>query len=104
MSFLLHKRRKDKNIKGQVKLLEKPSAALFSWVFRCHVKETVKMKKEFKEIWHRKRPEQSKQSISKDTSFSKQDRGGSQHYQLSTIIKDNVTVIDIKTEVFARKN
>ena len=42
------KKQNAKNIKDQVELLEKPNAALFSRVFRDHMKETVKGKKEFK--------------------------------------------------------
>ena len=46
---------------------------MFGRVFRDHVEETIKVKKECKEINHRERPEQNKQPFSKGPSFSKQD-------------------------------
>lgn len=49
-------------IKDQAELLEKPSADLFGQVFIDHVKERAKVKKESKEIYRRKRPEQNKQA------------------------------------------
>ena len=49
-------------IKDQAELLEKPSADLFGQVFIDQVKERAKVKKESKEIYRRKRPEQNEQT------------------------------------------
>ena len=69
-------KQKAKNIiKDQAELLEKPSADLFGRVFRDHVKETAKVNKECKEIYHRERPDQNKRPFNKGLSFSKQDGG-----------------------------
>ena len=59
----------------QAELLEKPSVDLFGHVFRDHVKETAKVKKEFKEIYRPEGPDQNKQHLNKGPSFSKQDGG-----------------------------
>ena len=59
----------------QAELLEKPSVDLFGHVFRDHVKETAKVKKEFKEIYRPEGPDQNKQPFNKGPSFSKQDGG-----------------------------
>ena len=72
----VQKKQKAKKIKDQVELLQKPSANIFNRVFRGHVKETVKVKKEFKEVYRREQPEQNKQPISKGPSLSKQDGWG----------------------------
>ena len=48
---------------------------LFGRVFRDHVKETAKVKKECKEIYRREHPDQNKRLFNKGTSFSKQDGG-----------------------------
>ena len=62
-------------IKDQNELLEKSSVDLFGRVFRDHVKETAKVKKECKEIPHRECPEQIKLAFNKGPSLSKQDGG-----------------------------
>lgn len=46
----VQKKQKARIIKDQVGLLENASANLFSWIFRGHVKETMKVEKEFKKI------------------------------------------------------
>ena len=67
---------KAKNIiKDQAERLEKPCVDLFGRVFRYHVKETTKVKKEFREIYRRERPDQNKRPFNKGPSFSKQDWG-----------------------------
>ena len=69
-------KQKAKNIiKDQAELLEKPSVDLFGRVFRDHVKETAKVKKEGKEIYRPERPDQNKRPFNKGPSFSKQDGG-----------------------------
>ena len=69
-------KQKAKNIiNDQNELLEKSSVDLFGRVFRDHVKESAKVKKECKEIYHRERPEQSKRPFNKGPSLSKQDKG-----------------------------
>ena len=72
----VHHMQKAKNIiKDQAELLEKPSVDLFGRVFRDHMKETAKVKKECKEIYRRERPDQNRRPFSKGHSFSKQDGG-----------------------------
>ena len=67
-------KQKAKNIiKDQAELLEKPSGDLFGRVFRDHLKETAKVKKECKEIYRCERPDQNKRPFNKGPSFSKQD-------------------------------
>ena len=69
-------KQKAKNIiKDQAELLEKPSVDLFGSVFRDHVKETSKVKKECKEVYRSERPDQNKRPFSKSPAFSKQDGG-----------------------------
>ena len=73
-------KQKAKNIiKDQAELSEKPSVDVFGRVLRDHVKEPVKVKKEFKEIYRRERPEQNKRPFSKGPSFSKQDVGATRN-------------------------
>ena len=72
----VHNKQKAKNIIiDQAELLEKPSVDLFGRVFRDHVKETVKVMKEYKEIYHREHPDQNKWPFNKGHSFSNQDGG-----------------------------
>ena len=73
LSALQDKQKAKNIIKYLAELLEKPSVDLFGRVFRDHVKETAKVKKECKEIYRRERPEQNKRHFSKGLSFSKQD-------------------------------
>ena len=93
-------KQKAKNIiKDQAELSEKPSLDLFGRVFRDHVKETAKFKKECKEIYCRERPDQNKRPFSKGPSFSKQDMGDSQLLQKSLITNGKVVAVKgIKTE------
>ena len=84
-------KQKAKNIiKDQAELLEKPSVDLFGRVFRDHVKETAKVKKECKEIYRRERPDQNKRPFNKDPSFSKQDG------QFATFAVGNDKVVAVK--------
>ena len=74
--YAVQDKQKAKNIiKDQAELLEKPSVDLFGSVFRDHVKETSKVKKECKEIYRSERPDQNKPPFSKSPAFSKQDGG-----------------------------
>ena len=67
-------KQKTKNIiKDQAEPLQKPSVGLFGCVFRDHVKETAKVKKQYKEIYRREGPEQNERPFSKGPSVSKQD-------------------------------
>ena len=91
-------KQKAKNIiKDQAELLEKPSVDLFGRVFRDHVKETAKVKKECKEIYRRERPDQNKRA----PHFQNKMGGDWQHLQkcLITNVK-MVAVKGIKTEGF----
>ena len=56
-------------MKDHADLLEKPSIDMFGRVFRDHVKETAKVKKECKAIYCRERPEQNKRPFSKGPLF-----------------------------------
>ena len=67
LSAVQNKQKAKNIIKDQAELLEKPSVDLFGRVFRDHVKETAKVKKECKEIYQNQRP------FNKGPSFSKQD-------------------------------
>ena len=73
LSALQDKQKAKNVIKDQADLLEKPSIDMFVRVFRDHVKETAKVKKECKAIYCRERPEQNKWPFSKGPLFSKQD-------------------------------
>ena len=93
-------KQKAKNIiNHQNELLEKSRVDLFGRVFRDHVKESAKVKKECKEIYHRERPEQSKRPFNKGPSLSKQDGGDLQHLRKSLITNGKVVAVKcIKSE------
>ena len=90
LSAIQDKQKAKNIIKDQAELLEKPSVDLFGRVFRDHVKETAKVKKECKEIYRRERPDQNKRPFNKDPSFSKQDG------QFATFAVGNGKVVAVK--------
>ena len=75
LSAIQDKQKAKNIIKDQAELLAKPSVDLFGPVFRDHVKETAKVKKECKEIYRRERPDQNKRPFNKCPSYSKQNVG-----------------------------
>ena len=75
LSTIQDKQKAKNIIKNQAELLEKPNVDLFGPVFRDHVKETAKVKKECKEIYRRECPDQNKRPFNKCPSYSKQNGG-----------------------------